>query len=75
MTVGVMEGRKQRKGMGFSKRGVQGERRSSGRFGRKTALKDEKQKKRMRIIKAQRMGHWQQNSMMKKMSKKRKKVE
>lgn len=56
MTVGVMGRRQQRKGMGFSKREVQGERRSSGMIGRKTALMDEKQKKGMGIIKASRRG-------------------
>lgn len=49
--------RRRRKGMGFSKRGVRGERRSSGRTGRKTALVDEKQKKKgMGIIKGWRRG-------------------
>lgn len=59
MTVGLMGRRQRRKGMGFSKREVQGERRSSGRIGRigrKTALMDEKQKKGMGIIKASRRG-------------------
>lgn len=37
--------------MGFSKRGVRGERRSSGRIGRETAVMDERQKKGTGIIK------------------------
>lgn len=52
MTVGVMGRRQRRKRMGFSKGEVQGDRRSSGRIGRKTALMDEKQKNGMEIIKA-----------------------
>lgn len=58
--------------MGSSKRGVRGERRSSGRIGRETAVMDERQRKGTATIKVwrRRGGIGKKDSMMNKMSKK-----